>query len=162
MPCAKPTLGAAPVSDSNSSTHRFAGTKCTTMRTQRKPAGSGPYPTIPGRGALRAGRGVEPAAATTHLMLVVLRDTHADLRDLMLLIAIHDPQIPRPGQIMAACAPPLRKPVYLAIRSLHPGKVRTRRVGLLAPPAVRATASTWFRLPRQRLVGLQQIRDLHG
>jgi hypothetical protein len=75
-------------------------------------------------------------------MLVVLRDTHADLRDLMLLIAIHAPQIPRPGQIMAALAPPVRKPVYLAIRPRHPAKVRTRRAGLLAPLALGATAST--------------------
>lgn len=32
MPCTNPTLGVVPVSDSNNSTHRFAGTQCTTIR----------------------------------------------------------------------------------------------------------------------------------
>ena len=64
-------------------------------------------------------------------MLVVLGDRDADLRDLMLLVAVHHPQVGGIGQILPAFAVPLREPIPLVIGPLHPGEVRARGSPLL-------------------------------
>ena len=118
-----------------------------------------PVPDRTGPGALGAGRGVHNAAAAQHLMLVVLGDPHRDLRDLVLLVAVHDPQIRRPGQLRAAPAPPLREPVQLFGRVVGPGQMRPRRPGLLAPLAPRPGPA--FRLHRRCLARIVVARGRH-
>ena len=119
-------------------------------------------PDEPTASAVGPGRGVQPAAAAPHLVLVILRDAHADLRDLVLLVAIHDPQIERFGQLLAALAPPLRKPLYLIIRPLRPGQVHPRRAGLLAPPALGATSTSCRLLRRRRPTRIVVLRRRRG
>jgi hypothetical protein len=63
---------------------------------------------------------VELPAAAFHLVLVVLRDLHTDLRDLVLLVAVHDPQIPGTTQIVTALAAALGEPVAAVIGVLGP------------------------------------------
>jgi hypothetical protein len=65
-------------------------------------------------------------------MVVVLGDRDTDPRDLVLLVAIHDPQIDRPGQVMPAVTPALREPFPPMRGVIDPGEVRPRRPGLLA------------------------------
>ncbi len=83
------------------------------------------------------------------LMLVILRDAHAQLWDLVLLIAIHHTKIGGLSQIIAALAAPRRVPVHLVIRLLDPGQVRARSTGLLAWLAFRSAALS-FRLDQRR------------
>ena len=100
-----------------------------------------------GAGTLRAGRGVQPAAATAHLVLVVLGDLDTDPRDLVLLIAIHHPQIGGIGQLIATLTAALRVAVQLLVRVVHPCQVRSRRTRLLASLAFRPAS------PARRLRG---------
>jgi hypothetical protein len=65
--------------------------KCTTINYTAKAARLGPYPTGPDRAPSgRFAVWTFPPAAF-HLVLVVLDDLHANLRDLVLLVAVHDP-----------------------------------------------------------------------
>ena len=159
MPCTNPTEGAAPVNDSSSATTRCAGMNCTTIRYTAKACRFGPYPTGPDRAPSGRVRGVGRAAAAQHLMLVVLGDPHRDRGDLVLLVAVHDPQIRRGGQLGAAPAPPLREPVHLFGRVVGPGQMRPRRPGLLAPLAPRPGPA--FRLHRRRLARIVVARGRH-
>ena len=83
---------------------------------------------------------MEPAAAAPHLMLVILRDAHAQRGDLVLLVAIHHTEIGGLSQIITALAAPRRVPVHLIIRLLNPGRVRARSTRLLTRLAFRSAA----------------------
>jgi len=89
-------------------------------------------PNRAGPGALGPGRGVHRPAAALHLVLVVLNDPHADLWDLVLLVAVDHPQIPGAGQIVPAPVGARGEPVQQIIGSLGPPQMRTWRPGLLA------------------------------
>jgi len=59
----------------------------------------------------------------------------------MLLIPVHDPQIPALAQPRATLATAFWKPVNPIVGDLHPGQVRPRRPRLLTPQPLRpATA----------------------
>ncbi|MGH3932647.1 MAG: hypothetical protein ACRDTF_22040 [Pseudonocardiaceae bacterium] len=147
MPCTNPTDGAAPVGDSSNETQHCTGMKCTTIRYTAKAWRLGPYPTVPGRPPQGAQRCTRPHR---NAVLVVLGDLHADLRDLMLLIAVHDPQIPRAGQVITTLTVALREPVGLLIRTIGPGQVRSRRAGLLALGPLGPITATPLALRRWR------------
>ena len=63
-------------------------------------------------------------------MLVVLGDGDRDLRDLMLLVAVHDTEIVCPGQVLTAVAAALGEPVATLFGVIGPGQMRARRAGL--------------------------------
>ena len=159
MPCTNPTEGAVPVSDSSSATTRCAGMKCTTIRYTANAARLGPYPTGPDRAP--SGRWAVWSFPQPHcdLVLVVLGDLHRDLRDLVLLVAVHDPQIPGVTQIITALAAALGEPVAAVIGVVGPGQVRPRRPGLLAPRPLRPTLAALVLLRR---CGLARIIIARG
>lgn len=66
-------------------------------------------------------------------MLVVLGDGDLYLRDLVLLVAVDDTEVPGSGQVVAAVAAALREPVALIVGVIGPRQMRPRRPGLLAP-----------------------------
>ena len=144
MPCTNPALGVAPVSDSSSSTHRCDGDELHHHQVHREGLQVRAVPDGPGAGPLRARRGVHRAAAAAHRMLVVLGDRDADLRDLMLLVAVHHPQVGGIGQIVPALAAPLREPILLVIGPVHPGEVRPRGSRLLTLAPLRPTTRAFF------------------
>ncbi|MGH3820643.1 MAG: hypothetical protein ACRDRE_23440 [Pseudonocardiaceae bacterium] len=78
-------------------------------------------------------------------MLVVLDDLHTDLRDLMLLVAIDHPQVPRAGQVRPTPTATLREPILKVIGSVDPGQVRSRRPGLLALGLLRTNTTALVR-----------------
>ena len=78
-------------------------------------------------------------AAALDLVLVVLGDLHGDPRDLVLLVAVHDPQIPGAAQIITAVAAAFGEPVAALIGVIGPRQMRPRRPGLLAPRPLRPT-----------------------
>jgi hypothetical protein len=66
-------------------------------------------------------------------MLVVLGDPHADLRDLVGLVAVGHAQIDRASRLGAASAAALGEPVKALVGGLGPGQMRPQSAGLLAP-----------------------------
>src|SRR3954447_25801825 len=110
MPWTKPTEGAVPVSDSSSATTRCAGTKCTTIRYTANAARLGPYPTGPDRAPSgRCAVWTFPQPHCTWCWSYCVTFT-ATLRNLVLLVAVHDPQIPGATQVITAVAATLREP----------------------------------------------------
>jgi hypothetical protein len=113
----------------------------------------GPYPTDPvrapsGRAAVCTAPQPQRTAAAAHRMLVILGDFHRDLRDLMLLVAVHHPQVRGIGQIVSALAKTLRESILLVIGLVQPGEVRARRSGLLAFGPLRPTTPLLHRRRR--------------
>jgi len=113
----------------------------------------GPYPTDPvrapsGRAAVCTAPQPQRTAAAAHRMLVILGDFHRDLRDLMLLVAVHHPQVGGIGQIVSALAKTLRESILLVIGLVQPGEVRARRSGLLAFGPLRPTTPLLHRRRR--------------
>ena len=93
---------------------------------------------------------MHPPAPTPHRVLVVLGRPHAHLWDLVLLVAVGDPQILRPGQVVPTVADTLGEPVGSLIRVIDESQVRPRRPGLLSrrrfgPPPRRFVPSGAFR-----------------
>jgi hypothetical protein len=98
----------------------------------------GPYPTGPDR----APSGVAAPAAALDLVLVVLGDGDGDLRDLVLLVAVHDPQVPGAVEVPAAVAAAFGEPVAALGGVIGPGQMRPRRPALLAPRPLGPTPTT--------------------
>jgi hypothetical protein len=101
---------------------------------------------------------VECPAAALHLVLVVLGDLDRDLRDLVLLVAVHDPQIPGAAQIITALAAAFGEPVAPIIGVVGPRQMRPRRAGLLAPAPLRPTPAALFLLRRRGLARIIVFR----
>jgi len=128
-----PTDGAAPVSDSSSSDDPVRGHEVHHHQIHRERLQVRAIPDRPGPGTVGSGSGVYRAAPAHHLVLVVLGDPRADLGNLVLLIAVHDPQTPGGGQVGAAVAAAGREPVLALVRVIGPGQMRSRCPRLLAP-----------------------------
>ena len=107
---------------------------------------------------LGAGRGGGPPAPTRHLVLVVLRDPHGHLRDLMLLVGVDHTEIERVGQIGAAAAASGREPVAPLVRVVDERQMRARRAGLLAPRPSALTMSLLLRHRRLTRVAIARGR----
>ena len=76
-------------------------------------------------------------------MLVVLGDRHRHLRDLVLLVAVHHPQIRGGGQVDAAVAAAGREHLAPLVRVIGPRQMRSRRPGLLTPCPRRPRPPRW-------------------
>ena len=111
----------------------------------------GAVPDRPGPGPVGAAGGVQPPAAALDLVLVVLGDGDGDLRDLVLLVAVHDTEVPGAGQIITAVAAALGEPVAALIGVIGPRQMRPRRPGLLAPRPLRPTPAALTLLRRRGL-----------
>jgi hypothetical protein len=83
-------------------------------------------------------------------MLVILSDLHSHLWDLMLLVAVDDPQVTGSAQINAALTAPLGQPVLAIIGILGPGQMRPGRPALLAPRPRRTTLAALVLVLRRR------------
>ena len=103
-------------------------------------------------GSFRRGiRDMDPAAAASHLVPVVLGGHGPGLGQVGDLVGEPHPQVSRGSQVTAARAPALREHVLRLIRPVVPRQVRTRRARLLArlAAATRAGVALWRLLPRE-------------
>jgi hypothetical protein len=97
---------------------------------------------------------VQPPAAALDLVLVVLGDGDTDLWDLVLLVAVHDTEVPGAGQIITAVAAALGEPVAAIIGVIGPRQMRPRRPGLFAPRPFRPIPAALTLLRRRGLARL--------
>ncbi len=109
-----------------------------------------------GTRTLGPGGGVDSPAGTGHRMLVVLRNGHRHQRDLVLLVAVHDPQVGSFGQVRPATAGPLGVTVLVVVEFVlfAPAQRGSRRTGLLAlrPPGRLRPALLARRRPARTVV----------
>jgi hypothetical protein len=92
---------------------------------------------------------MDPAAPAAHPVLVILGELDRHHRDLVLLIALDDPQVQGIREIMTTLAPALGKPIPTLIRDLSPRQIRPQRPRLLTPGPHRPL-TTALRLLRRR------------
>ena len=88
-----PTEGAAPGQRLQQRDDAVCGDEVHDHQVHRERGQVGAVPDRPGPRPVGPLSGVDLPAAAFHLVLVVLGDLHGDLRDLVLLVAVHDPQI---------------------------------------------------------------------